>query len=385
MAVPAETTDIFIIWGDTQLSSSDPVLGPPCIATSRCNDQVVQAQWACDRKVAENIKGVLGVGDIVFNPLDTLQYDNMTVATNVLAGCGIPYVPTFGNHEAAAGGAAVDQPDTASDGTNYWTYYGIPADSRPWFTARGNYEEVAGPGSTQDPAGTNLYLEANNTGARSFWGRFGSRFAVVSAEWELGARIRAASSCGNTSATWGWAQGVMAANPRLVFIHITHDGPCEMSAGAPQAVGCGQWTNTLTGTACDPTRLWKQYRDSNDNALVFLHGHRNENGGGVETNGGGFVTNIVRDSGTNALMGGYDFTFGTRAYNANTSYGWSGRLRWQRAQRNVCLQSIRTVNATVALPAVQTVYPLAAPDIDRPTNSNTAETCVPLVLPLALR
>lgn len=376
-AVSAEPTDIFVIWGDSGQGyvTNDPV---PCLDGTTCKDLERQADWACAHKVDENIKAVLGTGDIVDNAAGVNQWANFMAAKAVLDGCDLVYSPAFGNHEAL--GDDVIQPnmaDSGGDGTLYWTNVGIPLDSEPWFGGRGNYEEVssrlagAGPGETE-PAGTNLYYEANNTGSRSFWIKLGSRFAIMAAEWEFGARLSDREGsyliCAEESNTWKWAQETMAANPDRIFIHMTHAGPCT-------SANCNDWTNTPDGT-CGERTDWKRYRDAADNAFVFINGHNNTL---VCANGGGQFELLTRDSGTPALAAQFDFTCLTRAYDA-TSYGWFGQVRWMRSQNKVCVRTFRGINATTA-PATL-VYP---PDINRTDASNDPESCARVVLPAALR
>lgn len=391
-------TDTFIVFADNQGFTTNGTA--PCADGSRCDDLEKTADWVCAHKADENIKAVLGVGDMVNEGQSSAQWDNFMNAHAKLVACDVPYIPTIGNHEITTGASAtgIGCANIAGDATMYWTRLGIPLDSEPWFGGRGTYAEVAEAASPSgSPCGLNafatpgstLYEETNNTGSRSFWVRLGSRFAVISAEWEMGARMgQDAELAGityipdpSTTATWAWAQGVMAENRDLIFLHITHTGPCEMSSGT----GCLDWVNTPDGNdGFGEQQHWIDYRDAASNAFVFMNGHTN---GVSDTDGGGFFSVLTRDDGTPAIAAGFDFSSITRGHTTG-AYSWQGRVLWKRGTRQVCVQTIRPIDAGGgAGVAASLVYPLAVAgtDFDRTDNSNVAETCAEIILPPSLR
>jgi hypothetical protein len=149
--------------------------------------------------------------------------------------------------------------------------------------------------------------------------------------------------------------------------------------------GCVDWVATPDGADdFGEQQSWIDYRDEAANAFVFIHGHTN---GVSDADGGGFFEVLTRDDGTPAIAAGFDFASITRGHGTG-GYSWNGRVRWKRGSRQVCVQTIRPINAGGGAGVAATdVYPLAVAgtDFDRTENSNEAETCAAIVLPPALR
>lgn len=141
--------------------------------------------WVVANKTVENIKAVVGVGDITETG-DTDRFTRAVAFYNIAKAAGIPVVPVVGNHDYNG-----QLPSTRNTG-NYNAVFG------PSF-----YSGQSWYGASSYPVGTNdnFYITFTN-GAQTY--------VVIALEfWPRPGAIT-------------WAQGVIAANPNAYILLTTH-------------------------------------------------------------------------------------------------------------------------------------------------------------------
>jgi hypothetical protein len=159
-----------------------------------------QAQWIMDNRDALNIEYVAHVGDIVNIATQVYQWNNADAAMSLLetpvAGFphGMPYCPSVGNHDIAAGG----------DTTNFNTYFGV---SR--FQGRSYYGGHFG---------------ANNDNHYNLFSAGGMDFIVISLEYDSTP----------DQPVLDWADDLLKDHPNRRAIVATHYG---VGTGNPAAFG----------------------------------------------------------------------------------------------------------------------------------------------------
>lgn len=144
-----------------------------------------QIQWAVDNKTAENVKAVVGVGDIAETP-NSAQMGRGVTAYNLAKAAGIPVVPAIGNHDYDSG-------DPASRATTLYDANFGPS----YFSGQSWYGASTYPVSSS----ANFYVTFTNGG---------TTYLVLALEFFPRA------------AAVAWAQGVIAANPNAYIIITTH-------------------------------------------------------------------------------------------------------------------------------------------------------------------
>lgn len=144
-----------------------------------------QVQWAVTNKVAENVKAVIGLGDIANTPLQA-EMTRAVTAYNLAKAAGIIVVPTIGNHDY----------DGASPSSRATTMY--DANFGPAYHAG-----QTGLGATTYPSSShaNFYYTFTNGS---------TTFVIIALEFLP------------RPAAVSWAQGIIAANPSAYIILTTH-------------------------------------------------------------------------------------------------------------------------------------------------------------------
>lgn len=274
--------------------------------------------------------GALTLGDNVDTASDTTQWTRDVAFFDALDDCNMPYSPTYGNHD---GTPTVQDYTTVQDATNYHLNIGRDRlDSRWWIRERSDVM-VSIYGTDRTP--------------RSHVADFGP-LVIVSAEWG-GLRNPAAAANAFTPVNT-WMQRMMQKYAdRMVFI-TSHEYGCLN-------------TNCSLGL----TNMDEAVSSAYPNWVGGASGHWNA---GNCAAGFGFHGAATTAGGRPVIMGGMDHSCSTRAYNATTPYGWNGILTWKRLTRQLCIRSIRVIDASTT-PATL----LSSPDYDRSSNLNNAEAC----------
>src|SRR5581483_7689251 len=100
-----------------------------------------QAQWIASNAAAQNIKLVIGVGDIVNTATDATQWARAVHSVDILDQANVPYALAMGNHDYDS------VPPTSRKATQFNQYLGPPRYSgKPYYSAA-NY-----------PSGSKSYL-----------------------------------------------------------------------------------------------------------------------------------------------------------------------------------------------------------------------------------
>lgn len=358
-------TDTYFVFPDTQSYAND---------VERGNDLERIAAWLCTNKVANNIQAVLGVGDIVQDGNTQAQWTEFSDVLSALENCAngaIPYIPTYGNHD----GDPVVQNFlvTPTNATLYQQNVGKDVyDTRPWFAGRSPYRLIT-------------YLEASSFTGRSFWTKLNSRLGVISAEWgfDWGNYYDPTSPFYNPTSTCfqdlpkNYTEETARANPNMLFFFITHSGPCSGGVGGGGAPPAGCSLAEGFGNTCHSGfDAQRRFRDSVPNVLAFLNGHL---GLGCAQGGGAFQTFNKSVDGSTAIHGMFDFNSICEVRSAATAYSWTGWLQIKRGTRQLCLRTVRVIDAST------TPSTTISPVFDRTDNGNSPQTCQPIVFHRALR
>jgi calcineurin-like phosphoesterase family protein/Big-like domain-containing protein len=173
----SQTTGDFtiVVLPDTQFYSQDH----PQIFDS-------QTQWVANNAAAQNIKLVLGEGDIVNVGTDPAQWANAVHSIGILDQAGIPFAMTIGNHDYD------ERPPVNRQATNFNQYFG-PARyaGKPYY------------GTTNYPSGSNENFYETFT-----WG--GKSYLILVLEFVP------------RSGAVAWAKTVLSANTDKEVIVATH-------------------------------------------------------------------------------------------------------------------------------------------------------------------
>jgi len=197
-----------------------------------------QTQWVADNKTRENIRAVIGLGDIVDNGDASAEWQKADSAYRILDRAAVPYAPVLGNHDydtnLNAGNRAA---------RNYNTYFG-PSRFLGYSWYGGGY-----------PAGSNENFYITFTaGTRSY--------LVIALEYYP-----------RTNAVQ-WAQRVVDGNPDKEVIITTHsylddDGRRIVKGGrhGPQSDGLASDNDN------DAEELWAKFVKKNKNIILVVSGH----------------------------------------------------------------------------------------------------------------
>ncbi|MFL6299636.1 MAG: carboxypeptidase regulatory-like domain-containing protein [Terriglobales bacterium] len=145
-----------------------------------------QTQWIADHVQDQNIKLVVGLGDIVDAGGNLVQWQTAVSAYSVLQG-KVPYMVTIGNHDYDQNNPAGRTGATKNFNANFGPQYYA---NSPWY--QGSY-----------PAGSNenFYSVVNMNG---------TNYLVLMLEFDA------------RDVALNWASGVMAAHPTMEAIVVTH-------------------------------------------------------------------------------------------------------------------------------------------------------------------
>lgn len=337
------------------------------------------ATWVCNNRDAYNIKAGVHVGDIVVNGGSSGGvWTNIVNYSTILENCGIPWLPDYGGHDGELNGANPQRWDSTDNADLYHLNVGRTAmASKGWFAgSRGEYPdwEYCIETDTDGTCITSTYAEGTPRG-RTYWVPIPPlNFAMM--EWQYGIRI---SNCANGQAVCNDPIGPTANNPGATWvdqlrktyahdywIHVSHAGPCDSpnncdftpANGNPaNGIHGGDWTGTVH-------HLGPQF-------ITFLNGHWGRGGDRSCWAGSGNYRVETRDDGSNFIAGVFDFQCGVRldpsvaANNCQADggngppgpcpgpdcvacpsvpYTWSGWMQLKRTSRQLCLNTIRTID-----------------------------------------
>lgn len=145
-----------------------------------------QTQWIANNAAAQNIKLVIGEGDIVNVGTDPTQWANAVHSVDILDQAGIPYAMTIGNHDYD------EFPPTNRQATNFNKYFGPSRYAgKPYY------------GTTNYPSGGNENFYETFT-----WG--GKTYLILVLEFVP------------RNSTVAWAKTVLSANTDKEVIVVTH-------------------------------------------------------------------------------------------------------------------------------------------------------------------
>lgn len=197
-----------------------------------------QTRWVAKNKKKQNVKAVIGLGDIVDDGNSTAEWQKADSAYRILDKAGVPYAPVLGNHDYDSLGHAGNR---AAKGYN--TYFGPSRFSGySWY-------------GTSYPAGSN----------ENFYIKFsaGPKSYLVLA-LELYPRAEALE----------WAQGVVEANPDKKIVVATHsyllgNGKriVKGSEGGPQVYGLASANDN------DAEEMWTKLIKKDKNIILVVCGH----------------------------------------------------------------------------------------------------------------
>jgi hypothetical protein len=197
-----------------------------------------QTEWVARNKTKENIKAVIGLGDIVDNGDAKVEWQRADEAYRILERAAVPYAPVLGNHDYDQLGVTGNRA-----ATRYNTCFG-PAR----FSAAGWYGGSYPPGSNEN------FFITFSTGAESF--------LVIALEYYP-----------RTTAL-RWAQTVLDANSPKQVIVATHsfldyDGTRIVKGGphGPQSEGLDSPDDN------DAEEMWSRFISKNRNIILVLSGH----------------------------------------------------------------------------------------------------------------
>ncbi|HSM84949.1 MAG TPA: carboxypeptidase regulatory-like domain-containing protein [Candidatus Limnocylindrales bacterium] len=230
-----------------------------------------QTQWIADHVQDQNIKLVLGLGDIVDNGADPAQWQNADSAVRTLDG-RVPYMMAIGNHDYANARPA----GRTANALSFNQFFG-PARyaSAAWY--RGSY-----------PRGSN----ENFYGVVNISGR---DFLVLVIEFDA------------RDSALAWADGILKANQDKDAIIVTHSftftdntrlSHCDPNSAASFGVGADN----------DGEDMWWKLVRKYPNVRMVLSGHVNTGDGTGHRvdlgDGGNLVNQMLSDYQSEAMGGG---------------------------------------------------------------------------------
>jgi hypothetical protein len=304
-------------------------------------DIVGTGQWVCDNKEAWDIVGVLHEGDIINRPdINPEEFSLIAPLFDVFNACGMPYLPTIGNHDTYTfpsglpltngGGVCTDVDDMVFD--EWQDMFGVNGTHAPenetWFGGRG--PDLVNTRGTWDSG--------------AIWiNTLRDKMAAITIPW------CAAHQDGEAefAATLAWADTVVSANPDTIFIMLTH----VHGVGYP----------TL-GAATNQTYI--DLIDDNPNIVSATTGHVNDQAATVS-----FAIRSPASGCTNCFISSslnfQDFNTGVDWYNAQ------GKITVNPNTRSLCFQSWRVHDETSALDPPEF-------DITDLSGVDDSETCIDL-------
>ena len=200
-----------------------------------------QTQWVADNKVAENIKAVIGLGDIVDNGYASAEWQRADSAYRIVDRAAVPYAPVLGNHDYDDGDG-LDEKGNRAAVKNYNTYFG-PSRFAGYSWYGGGY-----------PAGSdeNFYITFTS-GTRTY--------LVIALEYYP-----------RTNALQ-WAQKVVSDNPDKEVIITTHaylnDDGTRLVKGGHKGPPKGLTSDNYNDAEEMWTKLVKRYK----NIILVVSGH----------------------------------------------------------------------------------------------------------------
>jgi hypothetical protein len=235
IALASLLSSALILSAQTQTPPQDfsIVLLPDTQYYSESHPQIFQqqTQWIVANRATWNIQFVLGEGDIVNAPEQSLEWANADAAVKILDQAKMPYVLALGNHD-------YDGVVPASRGTTaYNQWFGVQRYSAlPWYGG---------------------HLGTTN---ENFYGSFkvnGQRYIVLALEYYP--RDEALQ----------WADALMTANPDAQFLITTHS--FEYTDGVREDTCDTQDMRSSTGR--NPQRVWETVLKNHDNVQLVVSGH----------------------------------------------------------------------------------------------------------------
>lgn len=198
-------------------------------------------RWIADNKVSQNIKAVIGLGDIVHSATSA-EFDTADAWYDLLDPLDIPYVPTIGNHDYFGGSPIYSD----HDATAYNNKFGPSRFSgKTWY--QGNYM-----GSNE-----NFFVSFEING---------KKISVMALEFYP------------RNAIIDWADSVVLANPDREFWIATHayinmwgERAVDTSQSGPNTYSSG-FFNYSTG-AQSGQELWENFIRNHSNIAFVFSGH----------------------------------------------------------------------------------------------------------------
>ena len=190
-----------------------------------------QTQWVANNAAGQNIKLVIGVGDVVNNGTSATETGNANHSISILDQAGVPYVFAIGNHDYET------LPPTSRAATTFNGYLG-PS----------RYANKAYYGSSNFPAGSNENFYANFT-----WG--GKSYLILVLEYVP------------RDSALAWAKSILDANTDKEVIVVTHSYLYSDSTTVDE---CD--TADMVGDN-DGSRQWSNLISQYSNISVVLSGH----------------------------------------------------------------------------------------------------------------
>jgi hypothetical protein len=303
-------------------------------------DIIGTGEWICNNKDKYGIIGVVHEGDIINRPdINPEEFGIIAPLFDVFQSCGMPYLPTIGNHDtytfpsglpiAVGGTTCTDVDDMVFD--EWQDMFGVSGthapEDQPWFGGRG-------------PVLSNT---RGDWDSGAIWiNTLRPKMAAITIPW------CAAHQNGEIefAATLAWADTVVSANPDTLFVLVSH--------------WHGQGFPTL-GTNNNQTYL--DLVNDNPNIAISTTGHVNDQLATVDfdiVSPASGCTNCYLTSSLNFQ----DFDRTTDFYNGQ------GKIVVHPAARTICIQSWR-VFKTSPLDPIEF-------DITDGAGVDDPETCVTL-------
>jgi hypothetical protein len=212
---------------------------------------VAQAMWIRERLNSDNLKFVVGLGDVVQNAGAEKEWQNADVAAKILDGV-VPYSIVPGNHDLVPLGKARTRE------TTLFRKYFPPAryEKEPWYGG---------------------HLGEGNDNNYCVFEAAGRRFLVLSLEF-----------C-PTDETLAWASGIVERHPNHNVIVATH---CYMNTKGRE--NAAPTTYKLVGNSGE--QLWQKFVSKHPNIFLVACGHHSGVLTQTSTNAfGGKVIEILTD------------------------------------------------------------------------------------------
>jgi hypothetical protein len=301
-------------------------------------DIVGTAEWICNNKEKWDIVGVVHEGDMINRPdLNPEEYALLAPIWDIFDSCGLPYLPTIGNHDIYTGTSGLPNTLPQCDDVDdmkfqeYEDAFGVSGthalESKSWFGGRGP-DFVNSEGTWESGA---VWITTLRPG-----------MAAISIPWCAAHQTSEAEF----AATLAWADTVVSSNPETLFVLASH-------------VHGFQYPSVTAAT----NQTFIDLIDDNPNIALATTGHVNDQSATVDFNAvdpasgctGCFITSSLNFQ---------DFNRDEDWYNAQ------GKVTVNPATRTICIQSWRVFQTS----------PIDPPefDITDGVGVDDLETCVSL-------